>query len=219
MKKLIAVLAAVLMLAALTACGAQSSKDEESGKPSEASQTTEATKASEAEKATEAATEATEATETTPQINENTTYNVGEFSVFVPKGWQAIPVPDHLDQTKTATNDVRLAKGAVYDEATQTWNADEVINFYITRLNKEDFAKASNQKEEYAKDFSVKDMADMKTGSLTWKGFSVNPIGADVYIMTAESGEGGYHVAISTALGFSLDDPDLQTILASITTA
>ena len=185
--------------------------------PSEA--VTEATEvtASKAESASEAAS-AEEPESTKPQAASNTTYDVGEFSVFVPEGWNAIAVPDHIDSSKTATNDILMAKGAEYKEASGSWDYENGPYFYITLLGKEDFAKASSSRDYYVDQFgSVKDMEDMTAGSLTWHGFSVNPIGADVYMIWAEKGEGGFYSSISTAYGLSLQDEDVQKILSSLT--
>lgn len=203
MKKPLAILLAVPMLISLAACsnaGGNASKATESSK----AETTKAPDTTEA------------AQETVPQSVSNTTYNVGEFTVFVPEGWTAIPVPDHTDSSKTATNDIQLAKGTVYSEEEKKWKTDDCPNFYITYLGKEDFAKVPSQKEYDAKDFSVKDMEDKKIGSLTWQGYSVNPIGADVYIMWAASGDGGYYTSISTAYGLKIEDDDVQKILGSL---
>ena len=171
-----------------------------------------------AESAAESVTE-----DSTPQTdpsagNSNTTFNVGDFSVFVPEGWQAIPVPDHTDSSKTASNDILMAKGAEYKEASGSWDYENGPYFYVTLLNKDDFAKASTGRDYYVEQFgSVKDMDDMTAGSLTWHGFSVNPIGADVYIIWAEKGEGGFYSSVSTAYGLSLQDEDVQAILSSLT--
>ena len=109
--------------------------------PSEA--VTEATEVtvSKAESASEAAS-AEEPESTKPQAASNTTYDVGEFSVFVPEGWNAIAVPDHIDSSKTATNDILMAKGAEYKEASGSWDYENGPYFYITLLGKEDFEKA-----------------------------------------------------------------------------
>ncbi len=144
------------------------------------------------------------------------TYNVGDFTVFVPEGWTAIPVPDHTDPAKTASDDILLAKGAVYSEAQNTWNTDSCPSFYITYLGKEDFSGAPGGREYYAANFTVTDMPDTKIGSLTWQGYSVNPIGAPVYMMWAASGEGGYYTSLSTAYGLTLEDADVQAILGSL---
>lgn len=200
-----------------TASQADSASDVSSAAPAESSEAPAESSEAPAESAAESVTE-----DSTPQTdpsasNSNTTYNVGEFSVFVPEGWQAIPVPDHTDSSKTATNDILLAKGAEYKEATGSWDYESGPYFYITLLNKDDFAKASTGRDYYVEQFgSVKDMEDMKTGSLTWHGFSVNPIGADVYMIWAEKGEGGFYSSISTAYDLSLQDEDVQAILGSL---
>lgn len=193
----------------------------ESVSSSAASEKPELTSAESSAAAESAATESAaseKAEEPASQSNTNTTYDVGEFSVFVPEGWVAIPVPDYMDSSKTATNDIQLAKGAEYNEASKMWNTDNGQYFYITLLNKDDFAKASTRRDYYVKEYgSVKDMEDMTTGSLTWHGFSVNPIGADVFIIWAEAGEGGFYSSISTAYDLSLQDDDIQKILCSLT--
>lgn len=145
-------------------------------------------------------------------------YNVGEFTVFVPEGWVAIPVPDRDDPSKILTNDIQLAKGALYNEASNTWNTVDGVSFYVTLLGQEDFDRAPAGREYYAKDFAVTDMEDLTIGSLTWHGFSVSPIGAPVYMMWAarSSGAGGYYTSVSTAYGMSLEDADLQAILGSL---
>lgn len=208
MKKIIAIALALLTAAAFTACsgGNNGNNESKSDKGSAAESTTVA----------ETTVEMTEAESTVPQSTSNTTYNVGEFTVFVPEGWEAIPVPDHLDETKTATNDIMLAKGAVFNENTMTWNTEEAASFYVTYLGSEDFAKIPDEKADYAKDFSIDEMEDTKIGDHTWHGFSVNPIGAPVYTLWTESGEGGYHISLSTAYGLSLEDKDVQAIIASL---
>ena len=194
-----------------TASQADSAADVSSAAPAESSEAP-------AESAAESVTEDSNPQADPSASNSNTTYNVGEFSVFVPEGWQAIPVPDHTDSSKTATNDILLAKGAEYKETTGSWDYESGPYFYITLLNKDDFAKASTGRDYYVEQFgSVKDMEDMKTGSLTWHGFSVNPIGADVYMIWAEKGEGGFYSSISTAYDLSLQDEDVQKILGSLT--
>ena len=145
-------------------------------------------------------------------------YNVGDFTVFVPEGWTAIPVPDRDDPSKILTNDIQLAKNAVYNEASKTWNTENGASFYIVLLPQEDFERVPSEREYYAKDFSVTDMEDVTIGSFTWSGFSVSPIGAPVYMMWASKGDGagGYYTSISTAYGMSLEDADLKAILGSL---
>lgn len=208
MKKFTAIALVLLMAASLSACsgGNNGGSESKSDKGSAVESTT----------AAETTAEATEAESTVPQSTSNTTYNVGEFTVFVPEGWEAIPVPDHLDETKTATNDIMLAKGAKFDESTMKWNTDEAGTFYVTYLGSEDFAKIPDEKADYAKDFTIDEMEDIKIGDLTWHGFSVNPIGAPVYTLWAESGEGGYHISLSTAYGLSLEDEDVKAIIGSL---
>ena len=145
-------------------------------------------------------------------------YDVGDFTVFVPEGWTAIPVPDRDDPSKILTNDIQLAKDALYNEASKTWNTDGGASFYVTLLPQEDFDRAPSGREYYEKDFAVEDMEDRTIGSLTWHGFLVRPIGAPVYMMWAArtDGVGGYYTSVSTAYGMSLEDADLQAILGSL---
>ncbi len=156
--------------------------------------------------------------ETTSQSLPDGYYNVGDFTVFVPEGWTAIPVPDRDDPSKILTNDIQLAKDAVYNEVSNTWNTDDGVSFYVTLLGQEDYDRAPEGRDYYAKDFAVSDMEDVTIGELTWHGFSVSPIGAPVYMMWAArvDGVGGYYTSISTAYGMSLEDADLQAILGSL---
>ena len=145
-------------------------------------------------------------------------YNVGDFTVFVPEGWTAIPVPDRDDPSKILTYDIQLAKDAIYNEASNTWNTDDGVSFYVTLLPQEDFERVPEGRDYYAKDFAVTDMEDITIGELTWHGFLVSPIGAPVYMMWAARGNGvgGYYTSISTAYDMSLEDADIQAILGSL---
>lgn len=234
-KRLLPIILAALMVSA-AGCGSADSENEaeskakttaaqekkESGTETETSAVV--TEEPEVTNTTEATTTEATATEepekTPPQATTNTYYDVGEFTVFVPEGWDAIPVPDYtesFDGTDILTNDILLAKEGEYNAATDEWTYDSGPYFYVTLLNKENYEKVSTSRDYYVEEYgSVKDMEDMTTGSLTWHGFSVNPIGADVYIMWTPAGEGGFTTSISTAYGLSLDDPDVQTILSSI---
>ena len=145
-------------------------------------------------------------------------YNVGDFTVFVPDGWVAVPVSDRNDPSKILTNDIQLVKAALDSEASDTWNAEDGVSFYITYLIPEDFEGVSGARDYYAKEYAVTDMEDLTIGNLTWHGFLVRPIGAPVYMMWAARGDGngGYYTSISTAYGMSLDDADIKAILGSL---
>ena len=166
-------------------------------------------------------TAAGSAEDANPENSSNTTYDVGDFTVFVPEGWEAIPVPDRSDSEKNAANDIMLAKSPVhYDEWEMRWKSEEDKLFYITYLDKENFEKYPESErayceEEYANLGGVTDLADVTIGSLTWHGFSVSPLGSDVYILWAESGEGGYITGFNTA-DLSLEEADVQAILGSL---
>ena len=145
-------------------------------------------------------------------------YDVGDFTVFIPDGWTTIPVPDSNDPSKILTNDIQLAKGALYNETSDTWNTEDGVSFYVTYLLPEDFEGVSGARDYYARNFAVTDMEDLTIGDLTWHGFLVRPIGAPVYMMWAErtDGNGGYYTSISTAYGMSLEDADIRAILGSL---
>lgn len=211
MKKIMALLLAVLVMAPFVSCS-------DSGQESKADSKADSVESSSKAESTQSAETSEESIEDSKsQSTSNTTYDVGEFTVFVPEGWQAVPVPDHIDPSKTATNDIKLVKGDADDVENTEWTSDDGQSFYITYLSKEDFAKVPEQRDYYVEEFgSVKDMEKMTTGSLTWQGFSVSPIGADVYMIWAASGEGGYYSSVSTAYGLSLQDQDVQTILGSL---
>ena len=198
MKKLIALLLTAACILALAACaGKTESKVTENAGTAEG-----------------AATNAETSGKTLPEGY----CDVGDFTVFVPEGWTAIPVPARDDPSKILTNDIQLAKDALYNEASKTWNTDAGTNFYVTLLSQEDFDREPEVRAYYAKDFAVEDMEELTIGDLTWHGFMVRPIGAPVYLMWAakSDGNGGYHTSISTAYGFSLEDADLQAILGSL---
>ncbi|MBR1864385.1 MAG: hypothetical protein IJ806_09900, partial [Ruminococcus sp.] len=72
-----------------------------------------------------------------PRSTSNTACDVGEFTVFVPEGWEAIPVPDPIDSSKTAANDILLARGAEYIPASDHWTYDSGPYFYVTLADKE----------------------------------------------------------------------------------
>lgn len=209
MKKIIALALSALMVMALAACGNAAKEDGASSGKESSSQ-------AESSQAAETTAAPTEAESTVPQSASGTTYNVGKFSVYVPEGWEAVPVPDHLDTTKTATDDIMLAKGAVYDEAQGKWNTENVPTFYITYLGKDDYARIPEEKQSYEKDFAVKDLDDVKIGDYTWHGFSLNPIGAEVCILWTECGEGGFHTSLSEAYDLTLEDKDVQAALGSL---
>ena len=205
MKRIIALLLISIFVLALASCSQPANT-----KPTES--------AGNQDPATSQPTESSTAEEPTPEALPDGYYNVGDFTVFVPEGWTAIPVPDRDDSSKILTNDIQLAKDAVYNEASNTWNTDDGVSFYVTLLPQEDFDRAPERKDYYAKDFAVEDMEDLTIGALTWHGFLVRPIGAPVYMMWAakSDGVGGYYTSISTAYDMSLEDADIQAILGSL---
>lgn len=200
MKRYITLLLAACMMISLAACSSSNEDNESSVDNGTLSQI----------ETTEAETE-----QATSQPDTNTTYNVGEFTVFVPEGWKAVPVTDQNDPSIILTNDIQLVNTALQESADE-WDSTEGQSFYVTYLSKEEFEKAPEARASYEKDFAVTDMEDMQTGDLTWKGFSVSPIGAPVYMLWAESGNGGFYASISTAYDLSLDDEAVQTMLGSL---
>ncbi len=205
MKKLIALALAALTITSLSACSGSS----DSGKTE--SKTGSNTESSAVE-ITEAATEAL-AEPTKPQSTSDTTYNVGDFSVYVPAGWEAIPQKESADSDAISPNNILLANGPTYNETTNAWEYEECQSMFVTRYSGDQVNMVQPDKSYYD---NTKDLEDMKIGNFTWQGFTVDAIGADIAILWTTNGDYGYQVTVSFAFDLTLEDANVQAIIGSL---
>jgi hypothetical protein len=140
------------------------------------------------------------------------TYNVGDFSVYVPGGWKAFPSKDILSDDENAVNPDAISLGKGAESEIDLFDHPYVmINYY--GVNNTGFAPS---KEFYD---NVADLPEQTIGGLTWTGFSCESLGYKLNILWAERGEEQFQISmfVETDNGsISISDADVQAIIASI---
>lgn len=147
---------------------------------------------------------------------QDTTYDVGEFTVTVPGGWMVIPVKDTFgsDPAANKTDSVRICKGASSE-----------FDLYTKPYVELTFWGADTQgvmppKSAYK---VTTDLESFTTGAHTWTGYSAETsMGKKLAILWEDTGDLQYQVTLWTEAddgNISVDDADVQKILASFTAA
>lgn len=187
MKKLLVLLLVFAMLLSLVACGEENkSEKKESDQAS---------------------------TESQPTEPKGTTYDTGEFQVFIPDGWYAIPCTDVWAEEADVLDPTALhiCKGGDND-------FDIFTKPYI-RIDHYDENTMMGKPDKEWYDDGV-DLEPFTTGEHTWTGFSATTLGYPIVVLWAQEGGDEYQIAIYTDQEdgkISIDDADVQEILASIT--
>ena len=203
MKKYLALLLALAMLAAaLTGCG-------EAEKP-EASESPESSQTNTDETPDTDVSESTEESVINPEIP-GERYDTGEFQVLVPENWAAFPITDAFSENSDIdTSCLNIILGGTSD-------LDLFSKPYVRLDYYGPDTMMMNPSSEYYE--NVQDVAPMKLGGHTWTGF----IGDDGYgtsaVLWMEEGDIQAQAIIwleAEEQTVSLEDPSVQAILASV---
>lgn len=141
------------------------------------------------------------------------TYDTGDLSVLVPEGWTAIPVADLWAEEEGATDPttVRLCKGGSTEMDLLSYPSLQ-IHYY------DENTYMSEPSTQWYDDPA--DLDPLTLGGKTWKGFSASSFGDQLIILwTGEQAGDQYDVTIwpeKSEGSFSLEDADVQAIIASI---
>ena len=144
-------------------------------------------------------------------------YDVGEFKVTVPEGWQTIAITDSFTEGRPVKTDcVFLRKGGESDR-----NAFEKPYIRI------EYCKTEFQISNQELFRNIEELEPFKLGDLTWNGYTADEYHGKAHIgrfadMWAECGECFFHTFIWFESGgdsIKLSDPDVQMILASLSPA
>lgn len=140
-------------------------------------------------------------------------FDAGEVKAIVPNGWKAFPVSDVFAEEEDAMmpDAIQIAKGA--KDGLDLFSCPYLhITYYgpDTTLWEPDSSWYDNPV----------DLEPMTIGNFTWKGFTGESLGTKIAVIWAEgSNNQQYQVSayVDAANGtISLDDPDVQAIIASI---
>ena len=132
-------------------------------------------------------------------------YNVGEFSVKLPAGWNALEVTS-IDGGKD-TNSIDIAKGT-------SLFSDPYIRIDYYGPSTTMMALSSSL---YT---NVEELDTMEIGGYTWNGFKCTAGSKPLINLQTEAGEHEFQIAIwceATNGTISLDDADVKAIIESIT--
>lgn len=201
MKKLFALLITSTLIITLAACG-NSGSDSKSENSKESS----ASVSSQAEEKTE------DITEKPAENKPGSEYNVGDFTVYVPGGWDAVEVRA-TETDAVETNVINIFKGAEYDESAKQWKTLGKPHVYIFRYEGDEIDMVPDNKSLWE---NAEDIPDEKIGNFTWQGFSYNQFGEDGVNIWALNGDYGYRLSISFQNELSLDDADIKAIIESL---
>ncbi len=141
-------------------------------------------------------------------------YSTGEFQALVPEGWAAFPITDAFSEDNAVdTSCFNIIKGGTSD-----------LDLFSKPYVRLDYYGPDTQMMKPSSEYyeNVEDVAPMQLGSHSWSGF----IGEDGYgksaILWVEEGDIQYQAIIWLEIEnekISLDDKDVQAILASVTPA
>lgn len=182
MKKLLAILLCGLMLASFAACGSSDSENSEAVDNNDA------------------------AVEDTADKAEAYDYNVGEFTVKLPSGWQAFTLND-MDGN-TDTNSVDVVKG----DSVFGGFAYARIDYYGPETT---MMKLSSEIYE-----NVEEIAEFELGGYTWSGFKCTSF--DMPLINLQSAEGDHEFQLALWCeqensSFTLEDADVKALIESLT--
>lgn len=177
MKKLLALLLCGLMLTSFAACGGSDSESTDAGND-------------------DAKTE---------EKAEATTYDVGEFTVSVPGGWQAFPLNDMDGNTDTNSIDIVMGDSAFG-------------GFPYIRV---DYYGPETTMMKLMPDLyeNVEEIAEFELGGYTWSGFKCTSFDMPLINLQTEAGDHEFQLALWTEQTngtIALEDDDVQAIIASL---
>lgn len=196
MKKILAFLLATLMILSLAACdGVGSDKTVEIGGDDVSVKETQV--------------DVTEASAVTEPGEE---YNAGDFTVYVPGGWDAVEVTA-TETGEVEPNIINIYKGAEYDESADSWKTFGKPHVYIFRYEGDELDLVPGEKSLWE---NAEDIPDVQIGNYTWRGFSYDQFGEDGVNIWTVAGDYGYRLSIAFQHETSLDDPDVQAIIGSL---
>lgn len=178
MKKLLALLLCGVMLFAFAACGGSDSESTDAGNDDVKTE----------EKA------------------EATSYDVGEFTVKLPSGWQAFPLTDMDGNTDTNSIDVVMG--------------DSVFGgFPYIRV---DYYGPETTMAKLMPDLyeNVEEIAEFELGGYTWSGFKCTSF--DMPLINLQTAEGDHEFQLAlwceqTNGSFALEDAEVQALIESLT--
>ena len=143
---------------------------------------------------------------------QDSTYDVGQFTVTVPGGWMAIPVMDTFgaDPNAKKTDTIRVCKDAKSE-------FDILSKPYAEIILWDDTQGVMPLKSIYD---NVVDLEAFTTGDHTWTGFSAETsLGQKLTILWEDTGDLQYQVNVwtdTTGGKISLEDEDVKKLLGSI---
>ena len=140
------------------------------------------------------------------------TFDAGNVSALVPKGWMAFPVSDLFAEEENATDPdaLQLCKGAKTE-----WDLFSKPHMQINHYGP-DSAMMEPSKDWYD---DAEDLEPLQIGGRTWKGFTAKSFDVKIITLWTEDGEHQYQLSIWPEQSdgkISLDDADVQAIIASI---
>lgn len=145
-------------------------------------------------------------------------YDTGQFQVLVPETWRVLPITDPFQEGRPVMTDcVFLRKGGESD-----WKVTEKPYIRIECYSEEREQRQIPQ--EYLQ-HNAREVVPMELGRLTWQGYTADDYQGRVNlgrfaVLWAEDEQYIYQVYIWFESGgekISLEDRDLQAILASVT--
>lgn len=151
---------------------------------------------------------------TDPADVKGETFEGGNVSALVPDGWMGFHGADYFGDYEEGydPNVIQIAKGAK-SEIDMLSKPYLMINFYA------DANAFSSSKSFYA---DAKDIEPIELGNYSWTGFTVENAGYPTAVLEATDGTITIQVTAILENGnekISLDDADVQAIIASITPA
>ena len=139
------------------------------------------------------------------------TFDGGNIEVFVPEGWKAYHGPDVFGDYEEGydPNVVNIGKGV---ENELELFSKPMVNIHYSG----DKSLIMPSKEMYE---DGKDIADIKTGDYTWKGFTGVSMGYPIAILFTEFNDNQIQASITLENGdikISLEDADVLALLEGI---
>lgn len=140
------------------------------------------------------------------------TFDVGNFTVLVPEGWEAVPVDDVWNDDPAVTNPDNVNIYKVTGDTLDQWN-DPAVNVVTGSVGSNSLEGMKNFYDD------VKDLDEQKIGNLTWNGFTGSSMGYNLAMLWAEDGDNYFQVTIWMNMSngeLKVEDADVQAILGSV---
>lgn len=141
-------------------------------------------------------------------ILEEKTYDVGQFSVFIPAGWKEITFESFDDPASFRTDCVCVCKGG------RSLHSDPYVqvNYYGPSIT-----MMSVYKGVYK---DVRDVEEFTAGNFTWKVFFASSFGKPFILLQTNAGTNEFQITIWNEQdngSITLEDDDVQAIINSLT--